>query len=61
MLKTQYICMLPMEVQKFIYSEMVKAVGKVHARRAMYSRLCDLEEVIDVDAVIKETTRNRKK
>lgn len=52
MLKTDYVCMLPMEVQKYIYAEMVKVVGKVHARRAMYSRLCDLEDILNVNRII---------
>ena len=54
MLKTDFVCMLPMEVQKHIYNEMVKVVGKVHARRAMYSRLCDLEDILNVNRIISE-------
>lgn len=54
MLKTDYICMLPMEVQKYIYDELVKVVGKVHARRGMYSRLCDLEDILSVDRILKK-------
>lgn len=52
MLKTDFVCMLPMEVQKYIYAELVKVVGKTHADRGMYSRLCDLEDIINVNRIL---------
>ncbi|WP_312471222.1 hypothetical protein [Neobacillus sp.] len=56
-MKTKYICQLPDEIRENIYDEVQNALSKIGLsdselveaiEAAMNSRLCDLEDTIDI-------------
>lgn len=53
--KTRYVCTLPGIEQKLIELALLDAgLSDEDAERGMNSRICDLEDTIDIDALCRE-------
>lgn len=51
---TSFICTLPKKVQREIRRDLEQVISEEWIEIAMYSRLCDLEDVINVKKYTKE-------